>query len=100
MKTDLTSGISNLTKQLLEIEKQKLLNQGTDQLGSLIGDVLNQNQNTQTPPTTTETDSTNTENNTSQTSSGNPIEEGIKDVLGNVFNSSKKKKKTAKDSVQ
>ena len=99
VKTDLTSGITNLTKQLIEIEKQKLLNQGTEQLGDLIGDVLNQNSSTQTPSTTSEIDSTNTSGNTPQTVPNNTIEEGIKNVLGNVFNTSKKKKKTTKDSL-
>ncbi len=41
--TDFTSGVSNLTKQLVEIEKQKLLNQGKDKVKDLIGDVIGGN---------------------------------------------------------
>ena len=43
ISTDLTSGISSLTKQLIEIEKQKLLNTGKDKLKDLIEDALNKN---------------------------------------------------------
>jgi hypothetical protein len=43
VSTDLTSGVSNLTKQLVEIEKQKLLNSGKDKLKDLLGDVFNKN---------------------------------------------------------
>lgn len=40
VSTDLTSGVSNLTKQLIEIEKQKLLNTGKDKLKDLLDGVL------------------------------------------------------------
>ncbi|MBT8209905.1 MAG: AsmA-like C-terminal region-containing protein [Eudoraea sp.] len=40
ISTDLTSGMENLTKKLVELQKQKLLNKGRDQVQSLIGDVL------------------------------------------------------------
>lgn len=38
--TDLTSGIKNLTTQLIEIEKQRLVNKGKDKAKDLIGDIL------------------------------------------------------------
>jgi hypothetical protein len=85
VSTDLSSGITKLTKQLLEIEKQKLITQGSGQLANVINDVFTQNDNAQTPPTTTEVDSTKT--NTSTT-----IENEIKNVLGGLFNKNKKKK--------
>ena len=44
VKTDLTSGISNLTNQLIEIQKQKLLNQGKKEVSNLINDVIGGNQ--------------------------------------------------------
>ncbi len=40
ISTDLTSGMENLTKRLVELQKQKLLNKGRDEVKSLIGDVL------------------------------------------------------------
>ncbi|GGG33577.1 AsmA family protein [Bizionia arctica] len=78
VKTDLTSGVTSLTKQLIEIEKQKLLNQGKDQLLQLIGGVAN----TQNP--TTPKDSTSTTN---------PISDPIKNVLDGIINSGSTKPK-------
>ena len=37
VKTDLSSSVSKLTNQLVEIEKQKLLNQGKDKVTDLLG---------------------------------------------------------------
>ncbi|MCF7569620.1 AsmA-like C-terminal region-containing protein [Sabulilitoribacter arenilitoris] len=70
VKTDLTSGISNLTKQLIEIEKQKLLNQSKDKIKDLIGDVIGDNK--------TKTDSLKKEQNNT-----------VKDVLGGIVNGNK-----------
>ncbi len=70
VKTDLTSGISNLTKQLIEIEKQKLLNQGKDKVKDLIGDVIGGNK--------TKTDSLKKEQNNT-----------VKDVLGGIIGGNK-----------
>ncbi|MEC3905754.1 AsmA-like C-terminal region-containing protein [Tamlana sp. 2201CG12-4] len=44
VKTDLSSGISNLTNQLIEVQKQKLLNDGKDKVNDLISDVIGGNQ--------------------------------------------------------
>jgi len=68
VKTDLTSGVSNLTKQLVEIEKQKLLNTGKEKVTDLISGVISGNK--------TETDSTKTE----QTNA-------VKEALGGILNS-------------
>ncbi len=40
VSTDLASGISSLTKQLVEIQKQKLISKGTDQVKDAIGGLL------------------------------------------------------------
>ncbi|WOD42140.1 AsmA-like C-terminal region-containing protein [Hwangdonia lutea] len=77
VKTDLTSGISSLTNQLIEIEKQKLLNQGKDKVKDLIGDVIGGNK--------TKTDSLKKEQNNT-----------VKDVLGGIIN----KNKTPSDSTK
>ena len=40
VQTDLTSGVSNLTKRLIELEKEKYINKGTDKVNELLGDIL------------------------------------------------------------
>ncbi|MFD1616542.1 AsmA-like C-terminal region-containing protein [Gelatiniphilus marinus] len=70
IKTDLTSGISNLTKQLIEIEKQKLLNQGKNKVKDLIGNVIGNNK--------TKTDSLKKEQNNT-----------VKNVLGDIIGGNK-----------
>jgi len=77
VKTDLTSGVTNLTNQLIEIQKQKLINKGKDKLTDVIGDVLGGNTN--------ENDSTSTGNN-----------DPIKDILGDVLGGNNKPKDSTK----
>ncbi len=43
VSTDLTSAISDLTTKLVDLQKQKLLNQGKDKATDLLGDILNSN---------------------------------------------------------
>ncbi|WP_142785001.1 AsmA-like C-terminal region-containing protein [Changchengzhania lutea] len=45
VSTDLTSGVANLTKQLIEIEKQKLIDQGKDKVKGMLGDIISGNKN-------------------------------------------------------
>lgn len=94
--TDLTSGVSNLTKQLIEIQKQKILGQGKDKINDLLGGVLGGNSNT------TKTDSTNTKVDSTKTNSvEDEIKEGVKNVFGNILGSKKKKKeKKSQDSTK
>lgn len=70
--TDLTSGIKTVTAQLVEIEKQKLINKGKDKAQDIIGDILAKNQKTQ--------DSTKKEN-----------QDKVKDVLGGLLGGDTKK---------
>ena len=86
VKTDLSSAVSNLTKQLIEIEKQKLLNQGKNKVKDLIGNVLGN----QKPK---ETDSI-SKTETTKIDSTNTIKDDIKNVLGGLLR--KKKKDTIK----
>lgn len=89
VKTDLSSGISNLTKQLIEIEKTKLINKGKDQVKDLLDGLLGGNKNNTTKDSTsTKTDSTKTKD---------PIEEGVKGILGNLLGGKKKKKDSTKN---
>ncbi len=88
VKTDLTSTVTNLTAQLIDIQKQKLLNQGKDKLTDLLDGLLGGNQNTNT----TETDSTSTKTDTTKTIK-DPIKEGLNSILGGLLGGKNKKKK-------
>ena len=77
VSTDLTSGMTNLTKQLIEIQKQKLINQGKDEIKDVLGDILGGNTN--------KSDSTGTQTN-------NPV----KDVLNGIIGGNKPKTDTTK----
>lgn len=89
VKTDLSSGVSNLMKELLEIQKQKLLNQGEDTIKDILGGIItggSQGENTVSDSTATSNDSTKT--NTPNT------EQTIKNILGGILNKNKQKKDT------
>jgi hypothetical protein len=93
VSTDLTSGISNLTKQLIEIEKQKLLNSGKDKLKDLLDGVLNnKKKSTDTTKANTQTkkDSTITKSDSTKIKT----EDAVKGILGNLLKNRKKKKDT------
>ncbi|WP_299532214.1 AsmA-like C-terminal region-containing protein [Ulvibacterium sp.] len=79
VSTDLTSGVKNLTGQLVEIQKQKLLNKGKDTATDLIGGLLSDN--------SSESDSTQSENATS---------DGVQAVLGGILGGNK----SGKDSTR
>ena len=83
--TDLSNSVQTLTARLIEIEKQKLLNQGGNAIKDLLGDITGTTPSSQTQ---TSTDST------SATTSSTPpkTEEVVKDVLGNLLSGKKKKK--------
>lgn len=84
IKTDLTSGVTNLTKQLIEIEKQKLIDKGTGKVKDLIGGLLGGNSDS------TKTDSTQTnENNTTKTTE-DKVKEGVGSILGGLLGGKKK----------
>ena len=91
IQTDLTSGVSNLTKQLIEIEKQKLIGQGKDKVKDLLGGLMGGNTNSTktTDSTTIKTDSTKTK--------AEPVKENVKNILGGLLNNRKKKADTIKN---
>lgn len=104
VKTDLTSGISNLTKQLIEIEKQKLIGQGKDKIKDILGGLMT-GTGTGTSTTGTTTTGNTTTGNTSTkdttkvtndtiktTPKTDPVKQGVKDVLGGLLGGKKKKK--------
>jgi len=109
--TDLSSGIKQLTTKLIEIEKQKLINKGTDKAKDLIGGILNSNQSktdsvkkdttstkqkakdilggilaTKKPSDTTTVKKDSTAGKTDQ----EVVKEKAKDILGGLFGKKKK----------
>ncbi|MDX1314265.1 MAG: AsmA family protein, partial [Eudoraea sp.] len=40
ISSDLSSGVKSLTSQLVELQKQKMINKGSDKAKSLLGDLL------------------------------------------------------------
>lgn len=91
VKTDLTSGVSNLTSQLVEIEKQKLLNQGKSKVNDLLSGLIGGNTKT-TETQSTETKTTQTDS--TKTTTGSTVQSEIKNALGGLLSGKKKKKDT------
>ena len=89
VKTDLTSSMTKLTNQLIEIEKQKLINKGTNKVNDLLGDLLNK----QTKTTENKTSDPQTKD-TITPATKNTVEKEVKNILGGLLNSKKKKKDT------
>ncbi|MEY8019482.1 AsmA-like C-terminal region-containing protein [Muriicola sp. SD30] len=73
VKTDLTSGVKNLTASLVEVQKQKLLNQGKEKASTLLEGLLAGKQGKDS--TTTKTSTT----------------EEVKKTLGNILTSGTKR---------
>ena len=115
--TDLTSGIKNLTAQLVEIEKQKLINKGKDKAKDFIGDLIAKNQKATDSAkkenqektqdviggllgaATKKTDST-TKTDTTTTAKKEAQKEVAKKILGGLLGKKKETSETKKDSVQ
>jgi hypothetical protein len=113
VSTDLTSGVKDLTAQLVEIQKQKLINKAKDKATDLIGGLLSENSaendSTQNEDSTTdgvkavlggilggnqnEKDSTQTKAESQTAPEKDPVEEAAKGILGGLFG---KKKDTVK----
>lgn len=101
VSTDLTSGITKLTKQLIQIQKDKLINQGKDEIKDVLGGVLGGNTN-ESDSTKTQTNNpvkdvlddiiggNNNQTDSTSTSSGNPV----KDILGGILGGKKKQTDT------
>lgn len=86
IKTDLSSSVTNLTKQLVEIKKQELIGDGKTKINEVIGNLFGGNTKTQNDSTTT-SDSTKT----------NQVENTVKNVFGGLLNKKKKTKDTIKN---
>ncbi|MBC2846300.1 AsmA-like C-terminal region-containing protein [Winogradskyella flava] len=95
ISTDLSSGVTNLTKQLVQIQKQKLIGKGKDKINDLLGGLLGGNTNTQT------TDSTIVKTDSIKKDPTDKIKDGVKDVLGGILGGKKKKEnKKVQDSTK
>lgn len=92
VSTDLTSGITKLTQQLIEIEKQKLIGQGKDKIKDLLTGLAGDKNNTK--PEAPELPNTPSTTDTTKTTKPDPVKQGVKDVLGNLLGGKKKKKDT------
>jgi len=86
VKTDLSSAVSKLTKQLIEIEKQKLLNQGTNTIKDFLEGLSPQSNNPK--------DSTSIQTDTIKTNT--PTSNDVIDILGGIFGNKKAKKDSVK----
>ncbi|WP_242156876.1 AsmA-like C-terminal region-containing protein [Aestuariivivens sediminis] len=100
VNTDLSSGVKTLTQQLIEIEKQKLLNQGKDKVQSLIGHVIGGNQ-TKTDSLKKEQDQTINKvlqdivgSRSTPDSTTSSTTNTVKNVLGGLFQKKNKPKDT------
>lgn len=109
VSTDLSSGVKNLTAQLVEVQKQKLLNQGKDQAKELISGILSENSSEKdsTGQTTSEDVVTNAlggllgntkpkdslDSKTDSSATADPVKKAATGILGNLLGKKKKKKK-------
>ncbi|MDA0178337.1 AsmA family protein [Mesoflavibacter profundi] len=100
VQTDLTSGVKNLTQQLIEIQKQKLLNTGKDKINDAINNIIKGNTTTKDSTNTTKNNTvkdvlggilgnSNTTKDSTKTDSNN-TKNPVKDVLGGIFGKKKK----------
>ena len=85
VKTDLTSGVTSLTNQLIEIQKQKLIGQGKDEVKDLLGGILGSKDKTAPDSTAIKSDTTSTKTNTDS------VKENVKNILGGLLSDRKKK---------
>ncbi|REG88904.1 AsmA-like C-terminal region-containing protein [Winogradskyella sediminis] len=96
VKTDLTSGVSSLTQQLIEIEKQKLIGKGKDKVNDLLSGIIGGNTNT-----STKTDSTTTKDNSNTKTTEDKVKEGVGNILGGLLSGKKNSdNKKAADSTK
>lgn len=107
VKTDLTSGVTNLTKQLVEIQKQKLLNQGKDKVSNMLGDLISGNKTKKDSTSSTQKNTAKdilggiiggnkTTTKTDSTKTTTPTKEAVKNVLSGLLGGRKKAKDTVK----
>jgi hypothetical protein len=115
IKINTQSAISNLTTQIIEIQKQHLKDKGNDIINDVIDDVVSDNVGggagdvikdvldgvfggSSTPKDSTETTST-TPTTPSKPKADDVIKDAANDILGSLFGGKKNKKEAKKDTV-
>lgn len=88
--TDLKSTTTNLTNQIIAIQKDKYVNQGKDILGGLLGGNNSTSQTGSNTDTTTGTTADSTATNTTKTTQ-DQVKDGVKDAINGLFGGKKKK---------
>ena len=89
IRTDLKQSVANLTKQLIQIQKDKLLSKGTSALSGLLDNVLKGNKTETKETDSTQTDSTQTKSN--EEVAKEAVKDAAKNILGGLFGKKKKK---------
>ncbi|MDN3494132.1 AsmA family protein [Winogradskyella bathintestinalis] len=89
IRTDLTSGVTNLTKQLIEIEKQKLIGKGKDKVKDLLSGLTSAASTTRTDSTSTSTPLTKADS--LKQANKDKLKEGVGNILGGLLGGKKKK---------
>lgn len=111
--TDLTSGVKRLTTKLIDIQKQKLINKGTDKAGELLGGILGTTTSGNDSTSVSEEeknndavkevlggilgggkqsqDSVGQENDTLSSTKKDPVQDAAKSILGGLLGGKKKK---------
>ncbi|MET1257906.1 AsmA-like C-terminal region-containing protein [Flagellimonas sp. DF-77] len=104
VQSDFTSGVGELTKQLVEIQKRKLVAQGSDAVKDLLGDVLgNASDSTKTDSTTNSGNAVGkvlggllgegkSDSIPKDSTQGNEVKDAAKSILGGLLGKKKKKK--------
>ncbi len=88
--TDLSQSITNVTKELVAIQKEKLVNKGKDKVTNLLGGLLGGN----TKEDTTSTSTSETKTDSTKTSKKDTVKEGVKTILGGLLGGTKQTKPT------
>ena len=97
VQLNLKSAITDLTNQIIEIQKNKLIEEGTEQITDILGDLLGGGKDT---PKDTPKDSTTTDTQTTPKPKVDEVIENVAgDLLNGLFGKKNKKKETKKDSV-
>lgn len=94
VQLNLKSAITDLTNQMIEIQKNRLIEEGTEQITDILGGLIGGGKDTPKDSTST----------TTETTPKPKVDDVIKDVTGGLldglFGKKKKKKETKKDSVR
>ncbi len=89
IKLDTKTAVTDLTNQIIDIQKQRLINEGTEGISDILGGIIGGNKDT-------DKDSTSTNN---QKPKADDVIKDVGGLLGGLFGNKNKKKETKKDST-